>query len=124
MELGNYDDANFDYQSAKDLDPNDNDIVLKIKEAKAQQKKNKKDYYKILGLEKTASADDIRKAYRKMAVKWHPNRNNSGTEEEKKQAEKQFKLINEANTILTDPQKKQIYDNGGDPDDPNGKYLF
>ncbi len=59
-----------------------------------------------------------------MAMKWHPDRNNKGTEEEKKQAEKKFKDINDANTVLSNPQKKQIFDNGGDPDDPNRKFNY
>jgi len=59
-----------------------------------------------------------------MAMKWHPDRNNGGTEEEKKQAEKMFKDINDANTILSDPQKRSIVDQGGDPDDPNRNSIL
>ncbi len=73
----------------------------------------------MLGVDKSSSQDEIKKAYKKMARIWHPDRNNKGTEEEKKQAEKKFKDINEAHNVLTDPQKKQIVDQGGDPDDPN-----
>lgn len=98
----------------------DKDIDIKIREAKQKHKTNKKkDYYAILEVDKTASLDDIKKAYRKLALKWHPDRNNKGTEEEKKQAEKKFKDINEANTVLTDPKKKQMYDSGVDPEDPS-----
>jgi len=54
-----------------------------------------------------------------MAIKNHPDKNCGGTEEEKRQAEKRFKDINDAKSILTDPKKKQIFDNGGNPEDPN-----
>lgn len=70
----------------------------------------KKDYYEILGLQKNADESEIKKAYRKMAVKWHPDKNPDNKEE----AEKQFKKIGEAYEILSDPQKKQIYDQYGE----------
>lgn len=72
-----------------------------------------KDYYEILGVSKDASDDDIKKAYRKLAMKYHPDRWSNGTEEEKKDAEQKFKEIAEANEVLSDPQKRQQYDNGG-----------
>ena len=72
-----------------------------------------KDYYKILGVAKDASDDDIKKAYRKLAMKYHPDRWVNGTEDEKKDAEQKFKEIAEANEVLSDPQKRQMYDNGG-----------
>ena len=72
-----------------------------------------KDYYEILGVSKDASDDDIKKAYRKLAMKYHPDRWVNGTEEEKKDAEQKFKEISEANEVLSDPQKRQMYDNGG-----------
>lgn len=67
-----------------------------------------KDYYKILGLERSASADDVRKAYRKLAMQYHPDRNPGN-----KQAEEKFKDINEAYQVLSDPQKKARYDQLG-----------
>ena len=73
----------------------------------------KKDYYEILGVSKDASDDDIKKSYRKLAMKYHPDRWANGTEEEKKEAEQKFKEIAEANEVLSDPQKRQQYDNGG-----------
>ena len=66
----------------------------------------KKDYYKILGLQKTASQDDIKKAYRKLAVKYHPDKNAGN-----KQAEQKFKQISQAYGVLSDPQKRKQYDN-------------
>ena len=67
-----------------------------------------KDYYKTLGVERTASADEIKKAYRKLAMKYHPDRNQGN-----KQAEDQFKEINEAYEVLTDPEKRSKYDRLG-----------
>ena len=52
---------------------------------------DKRDYYEVLGLDKSASEDDIKQAYRKAALKWHPDRWVSGTDEEKKTAEEKFK---------------------------------
>ena len=66
------------------------------------------DYYKVLGVEKGATADDIKKAFRKLAVKYHPDRNQGD-----KQAEEKFKEINEAYAVLSDPEKKQQYDTFG-----------
>lgn len=67
-----------------------------------------KDYYKILGVERAASADDIRKAYRKLALQHHPDRNPGD-----KQAEERFKDINEAYQVLSDAQKRARYDQLG-----------
>ena len=64
-----------------------------------------KDYYQILGVPRTATQDDVKKAYRKLARQYHPD-NNPGD----KQAEAKFKEANEANEVLSDPQKRQKYD--------------
>ena len=67
-----------------------------------------KDYYKILGVERNASEEDIRKAYRKMAMQYHPDRN-----PDDKQAEERFKEINEAYQVLNDQKKRAHYDRLG-----------
>jgi molecular chaperone DnaJ len=67
-----------------------------------------KDYYGILGVKKNASADDIRKAFRKLARKYHPDVNPNN-----KQAEEKFKELSEANDVLSDPKKRKIYDQVG-----------
>ena len=74
---------------------------------------DKRDYYEVLGLQKGASADDIKGAYRKAALKWHPDRWVSGTDEEKRTAETRFKEASEAYSILSDPDKKAKYDQFG-----------
>lgn len=66
-----------------------------------------KDYYKILGVDRSADQDAIRKAYRRQAAKYHPDRN------KEKDAEERFKEINEANEVLGDPEKRQRYDTLG-----------
>jgi molecular chaperone DnaJ len=68
----------------------------------------KKDYYETLGVKKSASADDIRKAFRKLARKFHPDVNPGD-----KTAEEKFKAISEANDVLSDPKKRKIYDQVG-----------
>lgn len=67
-----------------------------------------KDYYKILGIAKTATEDEIKKAYRKLALKFHPDKNKSPT------AEEQFKLVAEAYEILSDKKKREIFDQYGE----------
>ena len=76
---------------------------------------NKRDYYEVLGVDKSASADDIKKAYRKLAMKYHPDRNPGD-----KTAEEKFKEIGEAYEVLSDADKKAKYDQFGfDGLDPN-----
>jgi len=66
------------------------------------------DYYKILGLDKNASTEDIKKAYRKLARKYHPDINPNN-----KEAHKKFQEVNEANEVLSDPEKRKKYDQYG-----------
>src|SRR5919206_238658 len=68
----------------------------------------KKDYYETLGVKKNASDEDIRKAFRKLARKYHPDVNPGD-----KSAEERFKAISEANDVLSDPKKRKIYDQLG-----------
>ena len=78
----------------------------------------KRDYYEVLGVEKTASADQIKSAYKKMAIKYHPDRNPGD-----KEAETKFKEAAEAYDVLRDPEKRQRYDRFG-PEGVNGMGGF
>jgi len=69
---------------------------------------NKRDYYEVLGVDRNASIDDIKKAYRKLAVKYHPDKNPGDSE-----AEKKFKEVGEAYAVLSDEQKRSQYDRFG-----------
>ena len=89
------------------------DVKEKLDEAKMLLKKSKrKDLYAILCVTKGAFATtaEIKTAYKKAALKWHPDRHSGGTEEKKKEAEAKFKEISDIFELLTDPVKKKLYD--------------
>jgi len=75
------------------------------------------DYYQVLGVDKKATADEIKKAYRKLALKWHPDKNPNN-----KAAEEKFKKISEAYAVLSDTEKRQQYDQFGSADQFRQQY--
>lgn len=96
-----------DLQRAKELDTaNEFGIDSKLFEAKRTAAANsRKDYYKVLGVDNKATDDQIKKAFKKLALKWHPDRNQEPPEQKAK-AEKKMMQINEAFAVLKDPKKK------------------
>ena len=89
-----------------------------LKEAKRLEKLSKrKDYYKILGIERSASQDQIKQAYRKGALRHHPDRHVSAEPEVREKEESLFKDVSEAYSVLSDPKKKNRYDSGQDLDE-------
>ncbi|VDM34411.1 unnamed protein product [Hydatigera taeniaeformis] len=74
------------------------------------------DYYTVLKIDRGADGESIKKAYRKLALRWHPDKNPDNKEE----AERQFKLVSEAYEVLSDPQKREIYDTYGKEGLTNG----
>ena len=73
----------------------------------------KRDYYEVLGVSKNATADELKKAYRKKAIQYHPDRQQGKSEEEKKEAEEKFKEAAEAYDVLSNPDKRARYDQFG-----------
>src|SRR5207245_8941894 len=69
----------------------------------------KRDYYEVLGVSRSASEDDVKKAYRKLALRYHPDRN----PEDHHEAEERFKEISEAYQVLSDPERRSLYDRFG-----------
>ncbi|KAL4220081.1 DnaJ subfamily C member 3 [Mactra antiquata] len=113
----NYDDAVHDFQQAMNIDQESRRAREGIERAQKLLKNSKKrDYYKILGVKRNAKKKTIEKAYRKLAVKWHPDKYEG--EEDKKHAEKMFMDIAAAKEVLTDKEMRAKYDAGEDPLDP------
>merc|ERR1712038_702140 len=99
------------YRQAMEFEPNDRqqETKQKLREAEVALKQSKeKNYYKILGLQRNASKKEIKKAYRDLALEWHPDKNADNKEE----AEKKFQDISEAYEVLSDEELKGKYDRG------------
>ncbi|CAL8087988.1 unnamed protein product [Orchesella dallaii] len=110
-----YDDAVHDLEAALRIDPTLRDLKRELNNAKLAAKRAKrKDYYKILNVDKNATEDEIRKAYKKRALVHHPDRHASATEAVQKEQEKLFKDLGEAYEVLSDQKKRFRYDQGVD----------
>lgn len=106
-----------DFKNALEIDPNSQRAKQGLRKAQQRQKMSEmRDYYKILGVPRTAKKRDIIKAYRKAAQKWHPDNFQEG--DEKKRAQKKFIDIAAAKEVLTDDEKRAKFDQGEDPLDP------
>eukprot|EP01095_Lingulamoeba_sp_RSL-Kostka_P011091 TRINITY_DN4140_c0_g3_i3.p1 TRINITY_DN4140_c0_g3~~TRINITY_DN4140_c0_g3_i3.p1 ORF type:complete len:497 (-),score=169.07 TRINITY_DN4140_c0_g3_i3:241-1731(-) len=116
-QLDRWDEVVRDLQRILQIDPS-NENKKKLRSAKNTLKiKNRKDYYKILGVTKSATDYELKKAKKKMLLKWHPDKHGNKSEEEREKAEEMCKDINEAFSLLSDPKKRQRYDNGEDLSD-------
>lgn len=105
-----------DYQKAQHLDETNTRAKEGINRAqKLKKQMGKRDYYKILGVSRSATKKEIMRAYRKLASKYHPDQYQGN---DKAKAEKMFIDIAAAKEVLTDAEKKQQFDNGEDPLDP------
>jgi DnaJ homolog subfamily C member 7 len=112
---GDWEAAVQELKALQELDPHDQSIAKEVRKAELELKKSKrKDYYKILGVEKDANENDIKKAYRKLAIVHHPDKNPDDLS-----AAERFKDIGEAYETLSDPQKRARYDSGDDLIDPS-----
>ncbi|PKS10232.1 hypothetical protein jhhlp_001982 [Lomentospora prolificans] len=107
---GRWEESVREWKAVHDLEPEDRSVLKEIRNAEIELKKSqRKDYYKILGVEKDADDNAIKKAYRKLAIVHHPDKNQGN-----KEAEERFKDISEAYDTLSNPQKRAQYDNGDD----------
>ena len=114
--------AKDDLRKVLELDPMNREASNLLEEIlKEERRKGAKDLYMLLGVSRNSSNDEIRKGFKKLAAKWHPDKNNE-TEEKKNFAEKKFKEINAAYNILSDPYKREIYDKTGKDDIIEQKY--
>jgi DnaJ family protein C protein 7 len=117
-ENGNWEEAVRDLKAIQEENPSEPGIAKEIRDAEMELKKSKrKDYYKILGIEKDATEQQIKKAYRKLAIVHHPDKNPDDAD-----AADRFKEIQEAHETLSDAQKRERYDSGADLVDPNDMF--
>lgn len=113
-ESGNWEEAARELKAIQEANPSEPNIAKDIRNAELELKKSKrKDYYKILGIQKDATDTEIKKAYRKLAIVHHPDKNPDDAD-----AADRFKEIQEAHETLSDPQKRARYDSGEDLMEP------
>jgi DnaJ family protein C protein 3 len=114
-----YDAAMREFQRAREKSPNDNRVAEGLQRVqRLQRMASRKDLYKVLGVTKTANEKEIKRAYRKLAAKYHPDKEMDSTK--KADAEAKFREVNEAYETLTDPEKRRRYDSGEDLQENQG----
>lgn len=107
-----------DFNRATEINPGYKEAADGKRRAEvAMTNANKNDYYATLGVPKSASKADIKRAYRKLAQEWHPDKQSP---EDRPKAEKRMAQINLAYEVLSDDEKRKQYDMGSDPNDPSG----
>ncbi|KPA79888.1 putative DNAJ domain protein [Leptomonas pyrrhocoris] len=121
-QLERFEDAVRDLQQAAEMDKQ---FEGELRQLKGRAKRAKrKDYYKVLSLpQKESNQDVIKRSYKKACLQWHPDKWANASEEEKSHAEVQFKEIGEAFGVLSDPQKKRLYDSGQMDNDVEGANM-
>ena len=121
MKMEKYEEAVRDYEQAKSLDRENRDVASALRDAKHKLKlSQRKDHYKTLGVDKDASDAEIKKAYRKLALLYHPDKAVDLDEKQKEENEHKFKEIGEAYAVLSDPQKRRRFDSGVDESGAGG----
>ncbi|PRP79252.1 DNAJ heat shock N-terminal domain-containing protein [Planoprotostelium fungivorum] len=119
LKLEQFQEAINAYNKAHEKQPQNQHIAQGLNNARRLQKMSeRKDYYKILGINKVATDREIRKAYRLLAVKWHPDKH-----DDKEMARVKYIEVTEAYEVLTDDEKKRRYDNGEDLDQPQNPHF-
>ncbi|KAJ3216885.1 hypothetical protein HDU67_008792 [Dinochytrium kinnereticum] len=117
LKLEKYDEALRDYTFADGIKPGDREIQAAMRQTQNLQKQAKrKDYYKILEIDRSASDNEIKKAYRRLALVHHPDKQAGLSDDEKEKASAKFKEVSEAYSVLSDPHKKEMFDSGMDVD--------
>lgn len=118
IDLEQFDEAVKNAEEACNMDQSDRELQRLLQEAKLELKKSKrKNYYKILSVNKNCDDRELKKAYRKSALKHHPDRCHDDSKKEEFEAA--FKDVNEAYSVLSDKQKRQRYDDGADIEEIN-----
>eukprot|EP01006_Ploeotia_vitrea_P041540 TRINITY_DN66546_c11_g5_i1.p2 TRINITY_DN66546_c11_g5~~TRINITY_DN66546_c11_g5_i1.p2 ORF type:complete len:284 (+),score=177.61 TRINITY_DN66546_c11_g5_i1:619-1470(+) len=118
MKLEEWQEAINDYREASQHGGGDRARQGQHKAEIELKKSKRKDYYKILGVSRNANARDIKRAYRKLALKWHPDKHQS--DEDKEAASKKFHDIGRAYEVLSDDELRARFDSGEDLEDQNG----
>lgn len=117
-QLGRWEDSIRELNEAIELDSSDQTLRQELRQAELEMKKSqRKDYYKILGVDKNCSETDLKKAYRKQALIFHPDKNPDDPT-----AHEKFKDVGEAYEVLSDSQKRARYDSGVDLQDPSDMF--
>jgi len=121
IQVEQYEEAVREMERACQMEPENREYKTRLRDAKVELKKSlRKNYYKILEVGKDADENEVKKAYKRAALKFHPDKWANATDEEKESAEKAFKDIGEAYSVLSDPQKKRRYDAGQDIEEIEG----
>lgn len=121
QQLEQHDEAVIALEEASKKKPRDSRLQDALKAAhKAKQAASNPDYYGLLGVPKDATDKQIKTAYRRLAQKFHPDKLQDATAEQKRTAELKMGQINRANDVLSDPKRRAQYDQGFDPENPQG----